>query len=50
MNMAKFNDEDLVKYIRQLQREMDEVPEENRGGKTTFMQRMFGLLKAHDKL
>jgi len=46
----KFSDEDLTTYLKQLLREMKEVPEDHRQGKVAFMQRIFGLLKAHDKL
>lgn len=48
--MAKFKDEDLVIYLKQLLREMKDVPESHREGRVAFMQRLFGLLKSHGKI
>lgn len=54
MNMTKskklFDDEALAIYLKQLQKEMKEVPEDHRQGKVAFMQRLFGVLKSHGKI
>ena len=48
--MTKSSDEDLVTYIKQLLREREEVPKDDRQARNSFTQRIWGVLKYNDKL
>ena len=50
MHEQHFDDEALLTYIKQLRREMADLPHDNRLARVTFMKRLWGALKSHDKL